>query len=88
LQAAGHACPRDSDMQAALGRPVQSDGRLETLRRGDLVCWTGHIGIVSEPGRLLHANAHHMAVAEEPLAEAVARVAKSGSRVTAVRRVI
>jgi cell wall-associated NlpC family hydrolase len=88
LQAAGHACPRDSDMQAALGRPVQSDGRLETLRRGDLVCWTGHIGIVSEPGRLLHANAHHMAVAEEPLAEALARVAKSGSRVTAVRRVI
>jgi cell wall-associated NlpC family hydrolase len=88
LQAAGHACPRDSDMQAELGKPVQSDGRLEMLRRGDLVCWKGHIGIVSEPGRLLHANAFHMAVAEEPLADAVARIAKAGSPVTAVRRVI
>jgi cell wall-associated NlpC family hydrolase len=87
LQAAGHACPRDSDMQAAVGEAVPFDGRPETLRRGDLVCWTGHIGIVSAPGRLLHANAHHMAVAEEPLAEAVARIARAGSPVTTVRRV-
>ena len=88
LQSAGHACPRDSDMQAAFGDPVSFAGDLNALRRGDLVCWKGHIGILSAPGRLLHANAFHMAVAEEPLAEAVARIRTSGSEVTTVRRVL
>ncbi|MEX0591058.1 MAG: NlpC/P60 family protein [Xanthobacteraceae bacterium] len=87
LQSAGVQCPRDSDMQAATGTAVRFDGDLDALGRGDLVCWKGHIGIVSAPGRLLHANAFHMGVAEEPLAEAVARIAKSGSQVTGVRRV-
>lgn len=88
LQSAGYDCPRDSDMQASLGRAVAFNGDLAALRRGDLVCWNGHIGIVSAPGRLLHANVFHMAVAEEPLADAVARIARSGSQVTAVRRVV
>ena len=85
LQAAGLPCPRDSDMQAAFGEPVSFDDFTD-LRRGDLVCWKGHIGIVAAPGMLLHANAFHMAVGEETLAEAVARIGKSGSPVTAVRR--
>ena len=87
LQSAGHNCPRDSDMQAGFGSPVSFDGNLGALRRGDLICWKGHIGILSGADRLLHANAFHMAVAEEPLAEAVARIRQSGLEVTAVRRV-
>jgi cell wall-associated NlpC family hydrolase len=87
LQSAGVACPRDSDMQAGYGSAVPFAGNADTLRRGDLVCWKGHIGIVAAPGRLLHANAFHMAVAEEPIAEAIDRIAKSGSEVTTVRRV-
>ena len=87
LQSAGHRCPRDSDMQADFGSPVSFDGGLSALRRGDLVCWKGHIGFVTAPGRLLHANAFHMAVVEEPLTEAVARIRQSGSEVTTVRRV-
>lgn len=87
LQAAGIPCPRDSDMQAALGKPVVFDD-LSKLQRGDLVCWTGHIGIVSAPGLLLHANAFHMQVVEEALAEAVARIGKTGSAVIGVRRVL
>jgi hypothetical protein len=43
---------------------------------------------VSGTDRLLHANAFHMAVAEEPLTEAVARIRQSGLEVTAVRRVV
>jgi cell wall-associated NlpC family hydrolase len=88
LQAAGINCPRDSDLQATLGQPVAFDGKLDALRRGDLVCWRGHIGIVSAPGRLLHANAFHMAVADEPLAGAVERIARSGLAITAIRRLI
>jgi cell wall-associated NlpC family hydrolase len=86
LQAAGYDCPRDSDMQAGFGSQVDFSGGLGESRAGDLVYWKGHIGIVSEPGRLLHANGFHMAVAEEPLADAVKRIRNSGSEVLAVRR--
>jgi cell wall-associated NlpC family hydrolase len=86
LQAAGMACPRDSDMQAEFGAPVPFAGDFGALRRGDLLCWRGHIGFVSEPDRLLHANAFHMQVVEEPLAEAVTRIREGGLELIAVRR--
>jgi cell wall-associated NlpC family hydrolase len=74
LAAAGIAAPRDTDMQErAIGRPVEG-GTEAPLARGDLVFWKGHVGILSAPDRLLHANAHHMAVAFEPLAAALARI--------------
>jgi cell wall-associated NlpC family hydrolase len=88
LTAAGHVCPRDSDMQeGALGAPVADAERELRLRRGDLVFWKGHVAIVRDPGTLIHANAFHMAVALEPLAEAVARIRAAGSEVTSVRRI-
>ncbi len=75
-QAAGHDCPRDSDMQeAALGQTIDDPA---TLQRGDLVFWKGHVGIMTDAQVLLHANAHHMAVAMEPLAQAVARIDGAG----------
>lgn len=83
LYACGIACPRDSDQQARLGAPAPPDA----LRRGDLVFWRGHVGMMIDADRLLHANAHHMAVAIEPLAEAAARIAASGGgEPTAFRR--
>ena len=86
LGAAGLPCPRDSDMQADLGEAVPGPDALE---RGDLVFWAGHVGIMQSENALLHANAHHMAVASEPLADAVARIeAVEGKRPTAFRRVL
>ncbi|MEM8751600.1 MAG: NlpC/P60 family protein [Pseudomonadota bacterium] len=73
LHAAGVECPRDSDQQmATLGRKVAS----KTLKRGDLVFWKGHVGIMTSSVMLLHANAHHMAVTEEPFETARARIAE------------
>ncbi len=85
LQAAGRDCPRDSDQQeAALGRPL---ARGERTARGDLIFWEGHVGVMVSATRLLHANAHHMAVAVEPLAEARRRIAAAdGGPLTAIRR--
>lgn len=85
LVACGIDCPRDSDQQqAALGFDVPEDA---PLQRGDLVFWKGHVGILSSDTMLLHANAHHMAVAYEPLAEAVERIAaKEFGELTAIRR--
>lgn len=72
LYANGRACPRDSDQQAAMGRPA------DTLRRGDLVFWRGHVAIMVDDARIIHANSWHMAVAVEPLAEAITRIAGLG----------
>jgi cell wall-associated NlpC family hydrolase len=86
LTACGIACPRDSDMQeAALGTAVAAD--LLVLKRGDLIFWKGHVAIVSDRETLLHANAYHMAVATEPIAEAVTRIRGAGSEVSSVRRI-
>ncbi len=72
LAMAGIAAPRDSDLQqAALGEPAAAP-----LRRGDLVFWPGHVGILSDALTLLHANGHALAVAREPLAVAIARIGR------------
>lgn len=87
LRMAGRPAPRDSDMQeAALGEPLPLASGLPQLRRGDLVFWTGHVGIMQDGKRLLHANAHHMAVASEPLTETFARLDAASCPVTSIRR--
>lgn len=83
LQATGKAAPRDTDMmEKALGDAVS----LSDLRRGDLVFWKGHMGVMLDETRLLHANAFHMAVAIEPLADAIARIEAVAGPVTSVKR--
>jgi cell wall-associated NlpC family hydrolase len=60
---------------------------LGDLRRGDLVFWKGHVAIARDGETLLHANAHAMAVAIEPVVEAVARITTAGSDITSVKRI-
>jgi len=84
LQAAGIACPRDSDMQElALGKLSS----IASLRRGDLLFWKGHVAIARDPETLIHANAHHMMVAFEPVMDAIARIKAAGSEITAIKHV-
>jgi cell wall-associated NlpC family hydrolase len=87
LHAGGFDCPRDSDMQQdEVGTSILIPNDLEGLQRGDLVFWKGHVGIMTDGVMLLHANAHHMAVAVEPLVVAARRISRAGSEVVAVRR--
>jgi hypothetical protein len=82
LQAVGKASPRDTDMmEKSLGETITT-----ASRRGDLVFWNGHMGVMLDETRLLHANAFHMAVAIEPLADAVSRIEKVAGPVTAIKR--
>jgi cell wall-associated NlpC family hydrolase len=86
VEAAGYAAPRDADMQAAeLGREIEWRPGTK-LRRGDLVFWEGHVGIMTSGKDFLHANAFHMAVAREPFAAARRRIKAAGFEVTCVRR--
>lgn len=83
LLACGMDCPRDSDQQRALGRELHHG---EPFLRGDLVFWEGHVGFMANERVLLHANAHHMAVAYEPLKDAAARIEESGNGPILARR--
>jgi hypothetical protein len=87
LYACGQSCPRDSDMQAKMGTALEIGPDLKGLRRGDLVAWKGHIGIMRDETSLIHASGHHMKVVIEPLSVAVARIEKNGAgKPTAFRR--
>ena len=88
LDAAGIGAPRDTDLQEqALGLPIAVDPDLAGLRRGDLVFWRGHVGIMRDETTLLHANAHHMLVASEPLRIARDRIlAKTAQPISAIKR--
>jgi hypothetical protein len=83
-RACGIACPGDSDMQEAeLGTPLDEG---DPLRRGDLLFWKGHVAWVVDPGTILHANAHHMAVAYEGLDAAISRIEKQGDGPVTARK--
>jgi cell wall-associated NlpC family hydrolase len=88
LGAAGIDAPRDTDLQElALGTPIAVATDLAGLRRGDLVFWRGHVGIMRDETTLLHANAHHMLVASEPLRIARDRnLAKTSQPISAIKR--
>ncbi|WP_419254301.1 C40 family peptidase [Caulobacter sp. ErkDOM-YI] len=74
LAACNRACPRDTDLQRGFFPEIDASER----RRGDLVFWKGHVAILLDPDTILHANAHHMATAIEPLAQAIARIEAAG----------
>ncbi len=87
MEAAGLTAPRDTDMQQArLGSDVPVASSLDSLQRGDLVFWPGHVGIMCDGVMMVHANAHHMAVTVEPLAEAEHRISRAGAEISAIRR--
>ncbi|PZO79724.1 MAG: peptidase P60 [Mesorhizobium amorphae] len=83
LAMTGQGVLRDTDMQAAtIGEPVEPG----ELRRGDLVFWPGHVGIMRDRDTLIHANGHTMDVALEPLTVAVARIGYLYGEPSAYRR--
>lgn len=81
LEMAGIDCPRDSDQQReAFGQPLPHHWRDVAWKRGDLVFFPGHVGIMTGPAHIIHASGHHMQVMVEPLAETMAR----GNEITAM----
>lgn len=86
VQLSFHACGKqmagDSDLQEQGGADVPPGAE----QRGDLIFWKGHIAIVAGPDLILHANAHHMCVAYEGLAEAIARIEAQGDGPVTARK--
>lgn len=91
LFACGLPGPRHAHDQAELGRPVSPD----QAQRGDLVVWlnpadahgwTGHSALMVDASHVIHATAHHGAVATEAFAEADARCRADGLAPAVFRR--
>ncbi|WP_246152697.1 C40 family peptidase [Sphingomonas montanisoli] len=84
LAATGTAAPRDTDQQRTqTGDELPEEAR---LRRGDLIYFPGHVGMMVDEERLIHANAHWMAVTVEPLADVTARLKPDHDRPILSRR--
>ncbi len=83
LHATGRNCPGDSDMQMAIGRGLSPD---DTLQRGDLIFWRGHVAMVVNEKLLIHANGHTMSVSYEGIREAIARISAGGGGLVQARQ--
>jgi cell wall-associated NlpC family hydrolase len=82
LWACGITCPGDSDLQCdVIGADVQGD-----LKRGDIVFWDGHVGMMVDGETMLHASATPMATVYEPLKKVIARVEFQGQGQPLARR--
>lgn len=82
--ACGIGLPGDSDLQEAAGTPLDEAA---ALQRGDLIFWKGHVAMIVDAARLIHANGQSMSVAYEDTAACIGRVlALEGQPVRARRR--
>ena len=81
--ACGLPCPGDSDQQQAMGAALPETA---ALRRGDLLFWRGHVALVVDGQRLIHANGHSMSVAYEPIGNCIQRIAAQGGGPVTHRR--
>ena len=87
MQMAGIAVLRDTDMQeATIGEAVDLAPDLSGLKRGDLVFWPGHVGMMRDSDNLLHANGHTMRVFSQPLEDADKRISYLYGAPRSVRR--
>ena len=78
LTAAGIKAPRDTDMQEReLGAAIDMEPDLSGLRRGDLVFWRGHVGLMMDETNFIHATGHSMTVMNEPLSVAEERIRRT-----------
>lgn len=84
LLACGIPCPGDSDLQETVGTAIPEGAPLQP---GDLLFWTGHVALVADATRILHATGHYMATVYEDREAAIARIiAQGGGPVIARRR--
>lgn len=71
----GIEIPRDTDQQESALRPIER----EALRRGDMVFWKGHVGMMENEDIMIHATAFSMKTMREPFEMALARIGEASS---------
>ena len=64
-QTYGKNIPRNSIDQSLLNNEIINEK--EKMKRGFVIFWKGHVGIMVDETYCIHANAFHMEVSKEPL---------------------
>ncbi len=67
--------------------PVPDD-QLGAMQRGDLVYWPGHVGLMVDDHRMLHANGTNMSTTIDPVAQVAERSRRDGPIATAIKRLM
>lgn len=84
---AGHALERDTRRQVKTAGILVTEEAGTALRRGDVVFFPGHVGLMRDETTMVHATAFGHRVRIEPLADVAERArGESGRGVVAVRR--
>jgi hypothetical protein len=87
LAAFGRPIPRDTDLQEKyFDQGVEPLPDLSNLKRGDLVFWNGHVAIMLDGERMLHATSFRMEVTIERLCDAARRIEPVAGAVSSVKR--
>lgn len=80
----GQSVPRDADQQlSGIGTEIAAD---DELKRGDIVFFPDHVGIMTDSDRIIHANIHWMRVIVEPLSDVIARFGKDVEQTVLARK--
>ena len=74
-QTYGENIPRNSIDQSLLNKTIVNNN--EKLKRGFVIFWKGHVGIMVDENYCIHANAFHMEVSKEPLINILERGGKN-----------
>ena len=73
-QTYGQTIPRNTSDQVKLIKPTIR--KINQLKRGCVIFWKGHVGIMVDSFNCIHANAYHMKTVTEPLFDIIKRTNK------------
>ena len=73
-QTYGYSIPRNTSEQIKLKKPKINT--FNHLKRGCVIFWEGHVGIMIDEINCIHANAFHMKTVTEPLSNIITRMDK------------
>ena len=73
-QTYGQAIGRNTSDQVKLDKPIIDN--ISDLKRGCVIFWKGHVGIMINKVNCIHANAFHMKTVTEPLIDIICRMDK------------
>jgi len=80
--ACGIVVPGDADLQESVGQEIGA----APVQRGDLLFWKGHVALIVDEARLIHANGFTMSVAYEGIEACITRIAAAGEGSVRARR--
>ena len=82
LQTIGFTMPRDSNVQQTISS--NEFNGLASLKRGSIIFWKGHVGVMIDEDNFLHANSFHMNTIIEPIRDIIKRAELINSKIIKV----